>query len=187
MEQSIKIVGEESKKYKEGNSSLILFDDYLFVHPLDIEREHWYKIKKSRPTIRPYNRTTSNFYMPMSLGIILQCDELSKREKCKYLRLFETSIDKHLFANFIKALRLYIIERADIFEAALASAGDYPLYGLCKFYSKKEEIDYRTKYLDGDFTIDSIFYDTDLEEDILEEDLSDCENSSCDWDGGNFI
>ena len=28
------------------------------------------------------------------------------------------------------------------FEAALASCGSYPLYGLCKFYCKKEEIDF---------------------------------------------
>ena len=93
-----------------------------------------------------------------------------------------------LLNKFTEALRSYVIERTDIFEAALASGGSYILYGLCKFYCKKEEIDFRAKYLNANHTSDSIFYDIELEEDNSDYEMHcDDEKSSSDWDDGVFI
>ena len=188
MEESIEIFGAECKRYKAGVSTLILFEEYFFIHPLNIESKDWLKILKNMPSVRVKNIHSKNFYVPRSMGVILSCEALSKKEIYQYLRLFEESMDRDLLNNFTEALRSYVIERTDIFEAALASGGSYPLYGLCKFYCKKEEIDFRAKYLNANHTSDSIFYDIELEEDNSDYEMhSDDEKSSSDWDDGVFI
>ncbi len=188
MEESIEIFGAECKRYKAGVSSLILFEEYFFIHPLNIKSKDWLKILKNIPPVRVNNIHSENFYVPRSMGVILSCEAFNKREIYQYLRLFEESIDKDLLNKFTEALRSYVIERTDIFEAALASGGSYILYGLCKFYCKKEEIDFRAKYLNANHTSESIFYDIELEEDNSDYEMDcDDEKSSSDWDDGVFI
>jgi hypothetical protein len=188
VEESIEIFGAECKRYKAGVSSLILFEEYFFIHPLNIKSKDWLKILKNIPPVRVNNIHSENFYVPRSMGVILSCEAFNKREIYQYLRLFEESIDKDLLNKFTEALRSYVIERTDIFEAALASGGSYILYGLCKFYCKKEEIDFRAKYLNANHTSESIFYDIELEEDNSDYEMDcDDEKSSSDWDDGVFI
>jgi hypothetical protein len=188
VKESIEIFGAECKRYKAGVSSLILFEEYFFIHPLNIKSKDWLKILKNIPPVRVNNIHSENFYVPRSMGVILSCEAFNKREIYQYLRLFEESIDKDLLNKFTEALRSYVIERTDIFEAALASGGSYILYGLCKFYCKKEEIDFRAKYLNANHTSESIFYDIELEEDNSDYEMDcDDEKSSSDWDDGVFI
>ena len=188
MEESIEIFGAECKRYKAGVSSLILFEEYFFIHPLNIESRDWLKILKNISSVRVENKRNKNFYIPRSMGVILSCEALSKKEIYQYLRLFEESMDRDLLNNFTEALRSYVIERTDIFEAALASSCSYPLYGLCKFYCKKEEIDFRAKYLNSNHTSESMFNDIELEEDNSDYEMDcDDEKSSSDWNDGVFI
>ena len=62
MEESIEIFGAECKRYKAGVSSLILFEEYFFIHPLSIESKDWLKILKNIPSVRVENKRNKNFY-----------------------------------------------------------------------------------------------------------------------------
>mgnify|MGYP001417182520 CR=1 FL=1 len=186
MEKSIEIYGDECKKYAKGESYLILFEDYLYIHPFKLNLKHWKEIKKHRTTIFPRSKLfmseITKYNFSCSIGVILYFSglRLSKRHKHAYLRQFEASIDSFLLKCFKDALKAYVIERTDIFEAALANSGEYPFYKLCKFYCKKKEIHFRSKSLNSNFSYRNIPFDIELEEDLsdYEKDCDDEELSS---------